>query len=258
MRILYLANNRVGWKVAQYLATESDEIVGVVLHPESRRSFGSEILAAIGTEKLPIFDGSQLQDPETLDQIAQLSADIAVSVFFGHILKPAFLDLFNGNVINLHPAYLPYNRGAYPNVWSIVDGTPAGATLHYVDASVDTGDIIAQQQVEVEPIDTGATLYEKLEQACVELFQCTWPAIRDGTATREPQTSDGGATYRMRDVARIDCINLDETVRAGDLIDVLRARTFPPHRGAYFEQDGRRVYLRLELEYESDADENES
>jgi len=52
-----------------------------------------------------------------------------VSVLFDYILKPDFLGMFPGGTINLNPALLPYNRGQYPNVWSIVEGTPAGATI---------------------------------------------------------------------------------------------------------------------------------
>jgi methionyl-tRNA formyltransferase len=255
VRILYMANNWVGWKIAQYLTEQGDEIAGVVLHSESKRRYGQEIMDATQVDKQFVLDGAQLTQPETFAKIKQLSADIALSIFFGHILRPPLLEMFDGNVVNLHPAYLPYNRGAYPNVWSIVDGTPAGATLHYVDESVDTGDIIAQQNVEVEPVDTGASLYEKLEHACVELFQATWPMIRSGSAPRMRQSAHDGTAYRMRDVERIDFIDLDEKMRAGDLINILRARTFPPHRGAYYEQDGKRVYLGLNLEYDSPSDE---
>ena len=86
--------------------------------------------------------------------IKELGADVALSVFFGYILSPGFIDLFPQGVINLHPAYVPYNRGAFTNVWSIVDDTPAGATLHYIDTGVDTGDMIAQRRVSIEPVDT--------------------------------------------------------------------------------------------------------
>jgi len=102
--------------------------------------------------------------------------------------------------------------------------------------------------VEVEPIDTGETLYRKLEGACLDLFREYWPRIRGGHAPRSAQES-GGSYHRTRDVERIDAIDLDRQYRARDLIDLLRARTFPPYPGAYFEEGGRRVYLRLELSF---------
>ena len=59
------------------------------------------------------------------------------------------LDRLPDRVVNLHIAYLPYNRGADPNLWSVLEDTPAGVSIHYVDEGVDTGDIIAQRRARV-------------------------------------------------------------------------------------------------------------
>lgn len=251
MRILLLGNNWVGWKVASWLMEQEEEIVGLVIHPHHRRKYGEEIMESAGVGPARIFDGSQLRRPETIKAISELQADIALSILFAYILQPDFIDLFPAGVINLHPSYLPYNRGVYPNVWSIVEGTPAGATLHYIDAGVDTGDIISQRRVAVEPVDTGKTLYRKLEQACVDLFKETWTLIRSRKAPRVPQPARGTA-HRARDVEKIDRIDLDRNYTGRQLIDTLRARTFPPYPGAYFQDGERKVYLRLELLYEED------
>lgn len=246
MRILYLGNNWLGWQVLAWLRQQGEELAGLVLHPESKRKLGSEIIKAAGPSETPVFDGSRLREPEVLAAVRRCQADIAISVLFNYILKPEFLALFPNGVVNLHPSYLPFNRGQYPNVWSIVEGTPAGVTLHYIDEQIDTGDIIAQQAVPVAPTDTGLTLYHKLEQAGLDLFQKTWPLLRAGRIDGESQ--EGTGTYHTtRDVDDIDCVDLDKTYTARDLINILRARTFPPYRGAYFEKDGKRVYLRLEL-----------
>lgn len=251
MRVFYLGNNWTGWQVLQWLRQQGEEIAGLALHPEVKRKHGDEILAAANLNEERVFDGSQLRDAEVLDAIRECQADVAVSILFDYILKPEFLNMFRHGVINLHPSYLPFNRGQYPNVWSIVEQTPAGVTLHYIDERIDTGDVIAQQMVSVKPVDTGLTLYRKLEQAGVELFQQTWPSIRSGAPARYPQKGEGSC-HRTQDVRQIDCIRLDEKYTARELIDILRARTFPPYDGAYFEQDGKRIHLRLEL-IESEA-----
>ena len=247
MRIVFLGNNRLGWSVLRYLREAGeDDVVGLVVHPESRRKFGPEIIETAGLDDDCVFDGSQLQSQEVLDTIRALNPDIAVSVMFGYILRDPMIGLFPRGVVNLHPSYLPYNRGAYPNVWSIIDGTPAGTTLHYIDRGVDTGDIIAQRRVEVTATETGGSLYEKLEATSLALFQETWPMIQDGTAPRTTQKGTG-TSHRTADVAEIDLIDLDRSYVARDLIDRLRARTCPPYNGTYFEVDGKRVYMRLDL-----------
>jgi len=250
MRILYLGNNWVGWQVLKWLKKQSEEIVGLVVHPPHNQKYGSEILKAADLPSSGVFDGSELHKPEVTKAIRDLAPDIALSVLFHYILKPEFLAVFPQGIVNLHPAYLPYNRGQYPNVWSIIEGTPAGVTLHYIDVKIDTGDIIAQREVPVEPVDTGEILYRKLEQASVELFQETWPLIKEGKATRMPQSGEAGTYHLTKDVESVDKIDLDRIYIARDLINILRARTFPPYKGAYFTSNGRKVYLSLQLGYD--------
>ena len=255
MRILFLGNNRVAWQIAEWLSAQDDEIVGLVLHPPGRQKCGAEIAAACGLPSEKVFDAEDLATAETLAAISELSPDIGVSALFGHILRPALLDRLPQGCINVHPALLPYNRGAYPNAWSIVDRTPAGATIHYIEDGVDTGDIIAQQEVDVEPTDTGESLYGRLERASVELFKQTWPMIRSGTAPRTPQDPSAGTGHRVRDVALIDEIDLDRLYPARELLDIIRARTFRGYPGAFFRHDGRKVYVRVQLLDEAELDQ---
>jgi methionyl-tRNA formyltransferase len=246
MRVACLVNNWLGWQCLKAIQANGDEVVALVIHPSASRKFGTEILQSAALDPRHVFDARSLRDEAALASLKLCGAEMAVSLLFGHILRPSCIDLFPRGVINLHPSYLPYNRGQYPNVWSIVEGTPAGVTLHYIDEGLDTGDIVAQREVTVSATDTGASLYGKLEQAGLQLFCDEWPNIASGNASRWHQT--GNATsHRTKDVDTIDRIDLDRLYSARQLIDILRARTYPPHRGAYFEVDGRRVYLRLEL-----------
>jgi len=250
MRILFFGNNRAAWRVLAWLSLQKEEIAGIVLHPPLKQKFTDEMVSLVDPGKTRVFYGPSLADPGTEAQIRDLHPDIGISVYFDYILKPALLGIFPRGVINLHPAFLPYNRGQYPNVWSIVDRTPAGVTLHYLDAAIDTGDIIARREVPVEPVDTGRSLYRKLEKASVALFRETWPGIRSGTAGRSPQDPAAGTYHRTADVQSIDRIDLDAVYPARYLIDVIRARTFPPYEGAYFMYQGKKVHLQLKLEYD--------
>lgn len=250
MRILLLGNNRVAWRLAEWLRQEREEIVGLVLHPPAGRRFGDEIIRASGVGADQIFDGSRLSEAAVVRAIDTLRPTLGVCAMFGYLLRDEMLALLPAGCVNVHPSLLPYNRGAYPNVWSIVDGSPAGATLHYIDGGVDTGDVIAQRRVEVEPVDTGASLYRRLEDACVQVFQESWPSLHAGTAPRRPQQKDAGTHHRVRDVETIDEIDLERTYRARDLINILRARTFAPYRGAYFRLGARKVYMQLTLGYD--------
>ena len=247
MRILFLGNNWLGWQIVRWLREQGEEIVGLVVHPFAKQRYGEEIINSASMDPDHIFDGSRLDKAETLEAIKHLRPELGISALFGYILRQDFLDLMPLGCVNIHPALLPYNRGAYPNVWSIVEDTPAGVTIHYIDDGVDTGDIIAQRPVDVEPVDTGYTLYRKLEWSAFELFKETWPLIRSKKAPRISQGNSEGTYHRVRDVEHIDEIDLDRTYTARDLINIMRARTFPPYPGAYFRQRGQRIYLRLQL-----------
>jgi len=258
MRIVCLCNNWLGWQVLQWLADQGQEIVGLVAHPTGEGKCLDEMRAAAKRAGSVVLEDSVISKPEGLEQIRSSKPDLAISVLFRNMLRKPFLDLFPKGCVNLHPAFLPYNRGNYPNVWSIVEKTPAGVTLHYIDEGLDTGDIIAQQEVAVEMTDTGGTLYRKLEVAALDLFQQTWPSIEAGAAPRRPQSAEPGSCHRRSDVGAIDEIELGRMYRAEDLINVLRARTFPPYRGAYFRHDGKKIYLGLELNEGLDTDGGEA
>lgn len=250
MRVVFLGNNRVAVDILRWLKEQGAEIVGLVVHPEGRRRHAEELMEIAGLPADRVLDATQLRDSEILRQIREWQPDLGLSIYFGYILKSPFLELFPQGVINLHPSLLPYNRGAHPNVWSIVERTPAGVSLHYIDAGVDTGDLIAQRPVEVLPSDTGFTLYDKLEKAAVTLWKESWSDIQSGRAGRHPQPAGAGTSHTTRDVTQIDCIDLDRSYTGRELIDLLRARTFPPYRNAYFQENGRRIFLRLELDPE--------
>ncbi len=247
MRILYLGNNWIGWQALKWLKEHGEEVVGLILHPPGRRKYGEEIINSSGVNSSCIFDGSLLDQIDVIEAIRSLKPEIGVSALFGFILHKDFLKLLPAGCVNIHPALLPYNRGGYPNVWSIIEGTPSGITIHYIDEGIDTGDIIAQIPVRVEPVDTGESLYRKLEKAAVDLFKETWPLIRSGKVPRITQDREKGTYHSTKDVECVDEIFLGRTYTAKELINIIRARTFPPYPGAYFWNEGCKVYLRLQL-----------
>ena len=91
---------------------------------------------------------------------------------------------------------------------------PAGVTVHYIDPGVDTGDIIAQRRIPVEPTDTGGSLHEKITSDQVELFKEIWPLILRGNNSRTPQDLSKATLHRKAEVEEISRIDLDRTYRA--------------------------------------------
>lgn len=247
MRLLLFLNNWGGWQVARQLRQLKENIVGLVIQPDSDQKFAAEIRQELNLPSECTWLGPQLRTPETLKNIQELEPDLGISAWFGFILKPELLALFTQGCINLHPALLPWNRGWHTNVWPILDGTPAGVTIHWIDPGVDTGDIIVQKQIPIEPTDTGGSLHMKLNVELVNLFSSSWPQIRAGQAPRVTQEHSKATVHRRSELTAFDCFELNQPFVVRDFLNLLRARTYPPYPSAYFQTKSNRVYVRVQF-----------
>src|SRR5439155_202691 len=133
----------------------------------------------------------------------------------------------------------PYNRGWHTPSWTIIDGTPAGATLHWIDAGVDSGDCALQRRVSVAPEDTAHSLYQRLLADELTLLTEALPRIKANTLPRQ-RAADAGTVHRKSDLAAAQRLDLDAPTTARRLIDLLRGLTTnAADEAAYFERGGR-------------------
>jgi dTDP-4-amino-4,6-dideoxyglucose formyltransferase len=132
------------------------------------------------------------ETPVSAHDIAALAPDLIVSHSYRHILKRDVLEAAPGRFINLHISLLPYNRGADPNLWSFLDATPKGVSIHLIDEGIDTGALLLQREVSFdEDHETLGSSYAKLQQAIHDLFIENWPLLRDGQIAPREQTGSG-------------------------------------------------------------------
>ena len=105
------------------------------------------------------------------DWLATRGVEWVVLAGYMHLLRPVFLERFTGRVINVHPALLPEFPGAHAIEEALAAGVPeTGATVHYVDEGVDSGPVIVQERVVVEPDDTVETLRARIQAVEHELL----------------------------------------------------------------------------------------
>lgn len=199
-----------------------------------------------------------LTEPDQLSLVRQVAPEFIISVGFDHLVPPEILDIPSEYSLNLHPSYLPYNRGKSPNVWPLVEETPAGVTLHTMDAEFDTGAIIAQRKVKTDFSDTGKILHERLEDAQFELFTEVWPEIESGDFKHIPQDDTAGRYHSKADFVELCEIDPDEQLKIRTLLDRLRALTFPPFDNAYIEIGGDRYYVDIEIRKAAEIDDNKA
>jgi phosphoribosylglycinamide formyltransferase-1 len=119
-------------------------------------------------------------------EVAAYEPDLVVSAGFMKIVGPAVLSAFGGRLINTHPALLPAFPGAHAVRDALAAGTPVtGATVHLVDAGVDTGPVLAQREVAVRPGDDEATLHERIKAVERQLLVETVAQLATAEPTRE-------------------------------------------------------------------------
>lgn len=129
------------------------------------------------------------------------SAEFIISYGYRYILRPSVLLLFPRKAINLHISLLPWNRGADPNLWSFLEDTPKGVTIHLIDSGLDTGDILVQKEIHHNNEDTLRTSYERLSHAVEKLFIENWLVIREKKLIPVPQVGEG-TFHRLDDKKR--------------------------------------------------------
>lgn len=168
-----------------------------VLYLGPQREQMIRFIAATGDEVM------QANDAVNEGDVRLDATDFIVSYGYRHVLGRDVVARFARRAVNLHISLLPWNRGADPNLWSFLDSTPKGVTIHYIDSGIDTGEIVAQRPVEPLPADTLRTSYQRLEREIERLFCDVWPQLRDGRAAASPQ-GPGGSFHRAADRASVE------------------------------------------------------
>lgn len=196
-KIALFANGDVGLSIAKYLINQPDE-VAVLFLAGQYQEMDKEILDVFAElPKLQVIFGDFRQDLiGNLKLLNDQSFNTIITVYWPYIIPKEVLDLAELSV-NFHPALLPRNRGWYPHVHNLIDGSPAGVTLHKLTTNADEGDIWAQKVVEVEPWDCAGDLYKKLQHEITKLFIETWPQIKYSAIEAQPQ-DNSGASYHSK------------------------------------------------------------
>lgn len=239
--IVVLASDYVGAGVLEFLAERKEHVSHVVLDPSDRGQFNVRLRALAAACGAEVMDGAELRDPQRLEALGVANPRLGILAWWPHIVKKPLIGLPQMGWLNFHPGLLPFNRGKYPNFWCLVDGTPCGVSLHFIDDGVDTGDVVAQRALEVSWLDTGQTIYLRCREAMVQLFRDSFDDLMAGRLVRRPQDLSAGTAHRAADIEAASALDLDRLYSARHLLNVIRARSFPPHPSATF-RDGGKTY----------------
>lgn len=156
----------------------------------------AEIVLAYGLPTLPCANPN---DQEFVARVRDLGVDLIVVAGFDRILKVDIIKAPPLGCINVHPSLLPRYRGPDPYYWVLANHeTTTGVTIHYIDAGIDSGNMITQRELPIAPDETEATLRLKAAAVAADLLGEVLPSIAGGTASSIPQDESKASYHSFR------------------------------------------------------------
>ena len=225
MKLVFMGTPDFAATILEGLIASSHEILAVVTQPDKKKGRGHELSCSPVKElavrnSLKIYQPVKVKEQQFLDIMNELKPDAIVVAAFGQILPKALLDIPRFGCINVHATLLPKYRGAAPIQYAILDGEKeTGITIMHMDEGLDTGDIILQESLTIEPDETGGSLFDKMAKLGASLILKALEQIENGTATRTKQDNEKASYVKMitKEMGKLDfsypAVKLERMIR---------------------------------------------
>jgi methionyl-tRNA formyltransferase len=205
------------------------ELKHVQARLQAETDFFADYISNVDDKSYPIFiSKGAINSAEIVKKIIELAPDLLIC-YGSSLIKSELIDLFPNRFINVHLGLSPYYRGSGTNVWPLVNGEPdmVGATFMYIDAGIDTGEIIHQVRADIfigdTPHSIGNRLIRKMTSTYAEII-VNFPNLE-----RQPQPESEGKLYLQRDFGDISCRRLYENFKQGMIEDYLNSNNDLPY-----------------------------
>lgn len=197
MKILFMGTPDFARESLDNLYNAGFEICGVVTQPDRPSGRGMKLVAS-PVKEYALEKGLKLFQPEKISNndefknaIKELAPDLVCVVSYGVILPKSFLKIPPLGCINVHPSMLPKYRGPAPIQWAILNGDKeTGVSIMYLDAGMDSGDVILQEKVEIGDDETTGELWNRLSGIGARLLTKVVTDISNGIIERTPQPEE--------------------------------------------------------------------
>lgn len=227
-RIVFMGSPEFAGTVLKKLAANYS-ICGVFTQPDREFGRGKNLnpppVKVVASELgIPIFQPGRLKNPDSFAELEALKPDVIVVAAYGQILRQIVLDLPKFGCVNVHASCLPRWRGAAPIQAAILAGdTHTGISIMKMDAGIDTGAILAQENIAIGPKETALTLDEKLAHLGSALLIKTLPEYLGGKISPQPQAEEGStyAALLTKEQGQLDfsksAVEIERMIRAFDV-----------------------------------------
>lgn len=239
-KLLFFGFSMTGAAVLEELIKMGANIIGVYTYEDNpKENWFPSVKLLAQKHNIPTFTPEKLT-AEDVQNIKSLAPDIILSVYYRSLISEDILKLAPLGAFNMHGSLLPKYRGRAPINWVLVKGEKeTGATLHYMVAKADAGDIVGQNVVPIDNEDTALTLTKKVTTAACEIIREIYPLIE--TKNLKPRKQDMSiSTYFGRRTPADGLINWNSDAQT--IYNLIRAVT-KPFPGAFFEENGKKIII---------------
>ncbi len=221
MRIVFMGTPEFAVPSLNALSKNGYEISAVVTQPDKPKGRGKQLVAPevkTASEKmgLDVYQPESIKDSGFISILKEINPEIIIVVAFGQVLPKEILEFPTYGCINVHASLLPKLRGAAPINWSIINGdTITGITTMYMDAGLDTGDILLQKSTKIYEEETAGELHDRLAIIGADTLIETLDLVRKGRINRIKQSHEN-ATYASmlsKETGKIDWSHDAESIK---------------------------------------------
>lgn len=154
----------------------------------AKRSGSADYRPICEQYKVPLNFVSDINSPETIEQLRRLQIDVGIVIGWSQILRWDALSASRFGWIGAHASMLPKNRGSAPVNWALINGeTETGNSLIWLSEGVDEGNLIAQRPIEISAFDTCRSIYERIGDTNQEMLLEVVPKLIEGHRISRPQ-----------------------------------------------------------------------
>lgn len=244
MRLVFMGTPDFALTALRAICEAGHDVALVVSQPDKPRGRGY-LLTPSPVKKYAVDNGIEVITPATLrdgaaaGKLKSVGADVFIVAAYGKILPPDILSIPPLGCVNIHASLLPAHRGAAPINRAVIEGdTVGGITVMYMDAGMDTGDIIAQRSIPIPPDMTAGEYHDSLAELGGEMITEYLSAAEKGPVPRTPQPSEG-VTYSPK-IDKTET-RADFTRSGAEVCNLIRGLS--PYPAAYTVFRGKRIKL---------------
>lgn len=189
MRIALIGQAAFGERVLEALLAEGEQIAVVYMPPDAPGGKANPFRELAEESGIVVRQPARMRDPEVYEDYKTLGADVNVMAFVTDIVPLTILDHPPLGTIQYHPSLLPRHRGGSAINWAVINGeTKTGLSIFWPDEGLDTGPILLQKEVTIEPDDTlGSVYFNKLFPLGVEALLESVRLVKENRAPKIPQ-----------------------------------------------------------------------